>query len=79
MKYSFKTPGECELIHLPRNLANDLHLSPRAARVWIYLASLGTEEPVGVRRISRSTGLSTDTVNRAIQELIRLGHMEKES
>lgn len=60
-------------------LAQSPQLTPRAARVWMYLDTLEEEENPGVKTIAKRTGMSAQTVNQALQELMKLECIEREN
>lgn len=68
-----------EFFQLKNNIAFDNKLSPRAARVLLVLMAHSSKESEcypSIKTIMDKTGLSKDTVRKAIQDLEERGYIE---
>lgn len=72
-------PGpEEKFFLLADQFARDPNVTPRAARVYIYLRSHRSGWETNVRRIGTAIGMGKNSVAAAIQELVDLGYVERE-
>lgn len=71
-------PGPEEHFQLLANsVARDKRLTPRAARVYIWLRSHSTGWSTNVRSIAKAIDMDPGTVNKAVQDLESLGYVER--
>ena len=62
---------------IPNAFSRDKRVTPRAARVYIFVASQVTGWSLNSRSIATQLGMSRDTVNKAMRELESLGWMRR--
>lgn len=62
-------------VAIPTALLQDPLLSPRAARVLLYLLACGGASTPGTRTIAADTGMSRSTVKAALQDLDALDYL----
>ena len=62
---------------IPNAFSRDKRVTPRAARVYIFVASQVTGWSLNSRSIATQLGMSRDTVNKAMRELETLGWMRR--
>lgn len=72
------SPGPEEHYQLLSNsFARDKRVTPRAARVYIYLRSHRTGWSTNVRRVAEALEMNPGTVNQAVNDLENLGYVER--
>ena len=72
------SPGPEEHYQLLSNsFARDSRVTPRAARVYIYLRSHRTGWSTNVRRVAEALEMNPGTVNQAVKDLESLGYVER--
>ena len=72
------SPGPEEHYQLLSNsFARDKRVTPRAARVYIYLRSHRTGWSTNVRRVAEALEMNPGTVNQAGNDLDSLGYVER--
>ena len=72
------SPGPEEHYQLLANsFARDSRVTPRAARVYIYLRSHRTGWSTNVRRVAEALEMNPGTVNQAVNDLESLGYVER--
>lgn len=72
------SPGPEEHYQLLSNsFARDSRVTPRAARVYIYLRSHRTGWSTNVRRVAEALEMNPGTVNQAVNDLESLGYVER--
>ena len=62
---------------LSNSFARDSRVTPRAARVYIYLRSHRTGWSTNVRRVAEALEMNPGTVNQAVKDLESLGYVER--
>lgn len=72
-------PGPDEGYSLLSNeFARDKRVSPRAARVYIYLRSHSNGWETNVRRVADAVGMGKNAVAAGLKELVELGYVDRE-